>query len=56
MIDTKGAVIVGGQRGWDFLSGCEALDMLTYRPDSQPTVISDTSHDLHLDSRTNCTQ
>jgi hypothetical protein len=23
--------------------------MLTYRPDSQSTVIPDTSHDLHLD-------
>jgi pimeloyl-ACP methyl ester carboxylesterase len=23
--------------------------MLTYRPDSKPTVIRDTSHDLHLD-------
>jgi pimeloyl-ACP methyl ester carboxylesterase len=42
-------VIVGGQRAWDFLSGCEALDTLAYRPDSQPTVIPDTSHDLHLD-------
>lgn len=37
------------QRAWDFLSGCEALDMLAYRPDSKPTVITDMFHDLHLD-------
>jgi hypothetical protein len=42
-------VIVGGQRAWDFLSGCEALDMLTYRPDSKSTVIPDMFYDLHLD-------